>query len=113
MNEKLFEFVEFPAFSRQLSRVREPEVLLGRIQTELLQHPESGVRLRGGIRKVRVSAPGRAEGKSGGFRVWYYCYQRNETFFLLYLLDKRLASNLSPLQEDTLMRMLHTALSVE
>lgn len=108
--ETLYEFVEFSAFTRQLLSTGDPALLLEKIQDELLKNPEAGSLIKGGIRKVRVSAPGRTAGKSGGYRVWYYFFRKGETFLLLFLLDKKHADNISPQQEETLVLALKEAL---
>ena len=102
MTEILHEFVEFQAFTRQLLSTADPPLLLEKIQDELLKNPEAGSPIKGGIRKVRISAPGRSAGKRGGYRIWYYFYRKGETFFLLFLLDKKHADNISPAQEGAL-----------
>jgi hypothetical protein len=109
MAETLYEFVEFQAFTRQLINSGDP-ALLDKIQDELQNNPEAGSLLKGGIRKVRVSAPSRSGGKRGGYRVWYYFYRKGETFLLLFLLDKKYADNITPQQEEVLVLVLKEAL---
>ncbi len=110
MPETLYEFVEFQAFTRQLLNTGDPQLLLEKIQDELLKNPEAGSPIKGGIRKVRISAPGRTAGKRGGYRVWYYFYRKGETFLLLFLLDKKHAENISPQQEEVLVLALKEVL---
>lgn len=110
MPEKLYEFVGFQAFTRQLNATSDPMLLLEKIQDELLDDPEAGSLMKGGIRKVRISAPGRTGGKSGGHRVWHYFYRKGETLLLLFLLDKKYAANISPQQEGALVTALKEAL---
>ena len=109
-DEPLYEFVEFQAFTRRLSNTSDPALLLDKIQQTLLKNPEAGTSLKGGIRKVRIAAPGRNEGKSGGYRVWHFFYRKGETFFLLFLLDKREAGDISPHQEEALSHAMKDAL---
>jgi hypothetical protein len=110
MPEILYEFVEFQAFIRQLSNTIDPHLLLEKIQEELLKNPEAGSLIKGGIRKARISAPGRTVGKRGGYRVWYYFFRKGEAFLLLFLLDKKYADNISPQQEETLVLALKDVL---
>ena len=109
MREGLVEFVEFPSFTRRLEQYGDPE-LLKAIQDELHKNPEAGDLLKGGIRKARVHSPAREEGKRGGYRVWYYFLRIQETIFLLYLLDKREAANISKQQLDQLAQAMKEAL---
>jgi hypothetical protein len=104
-----YEFVQFPVFSKKLDEEDDPE-LLGAIEGELLKNPEAGALLKGGIRKVRIQSPAGARGKRGGFRVWHYFYKLGEKIFLLYLLDKREAENISKEQEELLVAALKDAL---
>ena len=69
MPEALYEFVEFQAFTRQLLSTGDPQLLLEKIQDELTKNPEAGSLIKGGIRKVRISVPGRTAGKRGGYRI--------------------------------------------
>lgn len=110
MPQKLYQFVEFAAFTHRLMGTIDPLLLLDKIQEELLKNPNAGSLLKGGIRKVRISAPGRSGGKRGGYRVWHYFYKKGETFFLLFLLDKRQAADISPKQEEALALALKDAL---
>jgi hypothetical protein len=110
MKSANYEFIQFPAFSKQLDLVNEPD-LLTVIEDELKNNPEAGALLKGGIRKVRIPARGRSGGKRGGFRVWHYFYTQGDRIFLLYLLDKREAQNISKSQEAFLVAALKTALN--
>jgi hypothetical protein len=109
MKKLNYEFVQLPAFSKQLDLSEDPE-LLATIEDELKKNPEAGALLKGGIRKLRVPAPARAGGKRGGFRVWHYFYAVGDKIFLLYLLDKREAQNISKGQEELLVSALRNAL---
>jgi hypothetical protein len=54
----------------------------------------------GGIRKIRV--PGRGKGKSGGYRVLTYFMSENRPVYLLWALNKSMASNLTDAQKAKL-----------
>jgi hypothetical protein len=54
----------------------------------------------GGIRKLRVA--GRGKGKSGGYRVLTYYMVPERPVFLLWVLNKSMAANLSDAQKATL-----------
>ena len=104
-----YEFVQFAAFSKQLDKANDPD-LLPAIEEELKKSPEAGVLLKGGIRKVRIPSPSGARGKRGGFRVWHYFYKVGDKIFLLYLLDKREAQNIRKEHEELLVATLKDAL---
>jgi len=65
-------------------------VVLSYIQANLLENPERGqiVPGLGGIRKARISNPGRGKGKRGGFRYLYLYLETRDHIHLLFLLDK-------------------------
>ncbi len=67
-----------------------PDVVLGHIQADLLENPKRGqiVPGLGGIRKARISNPGRGKGKRGGFRYLYLYLETREHIHLLFLFDK-------------------------
>jgi hypothetical protein len=67
----------------------------------LATHPEAGVPLGGGLRKVRFARQG--GGKSGGFRsVHYYQAGRDLPVFLVSVFAKNDKANLSRLEEATM-----------
>ena len=104
----LYQFIQTPVFSVRLDATKEPE-LLEEIETEIARNPLGGSLLRGGIRKVRIASSERAEGKRGGFRIWYF-YQERERIYLLFLIDKRKAPDLTPDQEKMLIQGLKSLL---
>lgn len=65
-------------------------MVLSYIQANLLENPERGqiVPGLGGIRKARISNPGRGKGKRGGFRYLYLYLETRDHIHLLFLLDK-------------------------
>ena len=54
----------------------------------------------GGVRKIRV--PGRGKGKSGGYRILTYFMSENRPVFLMWVLNKSVASNLTDAQKSML-----------
>ena len=54
----------------------------------------------GGIRKIRV--PGRGKGKSGGYRVLTYFMSESRPVYLLWVLNKSMAANLTDAQKAML-----------
>ncbi|MBP3519289.1 MAG: type II toxin-antitoxin system RelE/ParE family toxin [Parabacteroides sp.] len=66
---------------------------------ELQTHPEAGVSLGGGVRKVRMAIGSKNKGKSHGARVITFTYSVDEetgTIVLLYLYDKEERETVSP-----------------
>ncbi len=97
--ENLYTFIETPIFSKQIDKMRDKGLLLA-IQEELANNPECGTLIKGGMRKVRIASPARREGKRGGYRSWFFFHRGKDTFYLLFLLDKKEAGNLSHDQEN-------------
>lgn len=87
-------FVEAKDFKKLVDSLG-GDKLLGAIQDAILKDPEVGqvIKETGGIRKFRVSAKGK--GKSGGIRVFYFDVPEKEQCFLLYILEKSEADNIS------------------
>jgi len=54
----------------------------------------------GGIRKVRLA--GRGKGKSGGYRILTYYVEEGRPVYLLWVINKSVADNLSDAQKATL-----------
>jgi len=87
-------FVEAEDFKEKIENLDE-QGLLQTIQNEILKDPEAGVLVKGtgGIRKFRVGA--RGKGKSGGIRVFYLDLPTKEKCYLLFILEKSEAENIS------------------
>jgi hypothetical protein len=85
-------FIESQAFTRRLHQLAKEtsDSVLTNIQSALLDDPTRGdvVKGLGGIRKARVSNPGRGKGKRGGFRYVYLYLERRKHIHLLFLFDK-------------------------
>lgn len=105
MEEICLEFVQLDIFSRKLDAIDEPDLLIT-IEEALIKAPDTGVLLRGGIRKMRVRSIASGRGTRGGYRVWHYFYRQDEKIFLLYLLDKREAPNITSRMERLLVKSL-------
>jgi hypothetical protein len=92
-----FRFIELQAFTEEVLRVADEEILR-EFQMELAANPESGALIQhsGGLRKARFRLPGR--GKSGGARV-IYLWQPNLRLFILFMLyTKSSRANISAAQ---------------
>jgi hypothetical protein len=87
-------FVEVKDFKKQVE-ILGGDTLLQTIQNEILKDPEVGdlVKETGGIRKLRIATKGK--GKSGGIRVFYLDVPEKEKCYLLYILEKSEADNIS------------------
>jgi hypothetical protein len=90
-----YTFVELDAFTRELHRVANEEVLR-EFQLELAAAPEAGdlIRHSGGLRKARMKLPGR--GKSSGARVIYLWLPQARRFIFFMLYTKSAKSDISP-----------------
>jgi hypothetical protein len=99
-----YRFIQTPFFSFDIDETGELD-LLEAIEAEITRNPEGGALLKAGIRKIRVASTKRDEGKSGGYRVWFY-HHKPEDMLLLLLLDKREAADLTFDQEKQLAKML-------
>lgn len=87
-------FVEVKDFQKKTESLNEAD-LLQTIQNAILKDPEIGVLVKGtgGIRKFRVGAKGK--GTSGGIRVFYLDIPSKEKCYLLFILEKTEAENIS------------------
>jgi hypothetical protein len=103
-----YRFIQTPFFSEDIDETGELD-LLEAVEAEITRNPEGGSLLKGGIRKIRVASTKRPEGKSGGYRVWFY-HHKPDDIFLLFLLDKREAADLTPEQEKHLAQVLKASL---
>ncbi len=55
-----------------------------------------------GIRKARITNPGRGKGKRGGFRYLYLYLENRSHVHLLFLLDKNEQDDLNPVERNQL-----------
>lgn len=101
--ERLFNFVETPIFSRQLAELTSLETLIA-IQEDLLADPERWpvVKNTNGARKGRIADSDSPGGKSGGFRYLYLYLELRGRIHLLYLFDKRKQANLTAEQRKAI-----------
>jgi hypothetical protein len=78
------EFIESPAFSRQVSHYLYDEEYWG-LQNELARNPQAGDLMpgTGGFRKVRWADPRRGKGRRGGLRIIYYFFMRESQIWLI------------------------------
>lgn len=89
------EFIMMPEFDRQWKDMGLTDEDLKELQFELLNEPAKApvVKGTGGLRKVRVSLPGR--GKSGSARVAYVDFAIFETIYLITAYPKSKKETLS------------------
>lgn len=83
----MFEFIEFPLFSKYLYDYLTDEEY-GELQQYLNDHPDAGdlVKGSGGVRKLRWARSG--TGKSGGVRVLHYARTHTGQIWLLLIYAK-------------------------
>jgi hypothetical protein len=106
-------FVETRIFSRQRQE-HLSDAQFRALQSQLLETPEAGVRIRGtgGIRKLRWSAEGR--GKRGGVRVIYFFFVEQRALIVLLLLyPKNVQDNLKAEQKRALRELVRAELEQE
>jgi hypothetical protein len=102
-------FVETAVFTRRIGSLGLEE-RLRELQLALLENPFAG-RLdpgTGGLRKVRLSAPSRGKGKSGGARVHYLYLPHVGRIYLIFIYAKNEADKLTPDQKRQLSRIVTT-----
>ncbi len=95
------EFIETPTFTKIINALLTEEEYRA-FQNDLLERPEAGTRIPGasGMRKIRAALG--THGKRGGFRVWYFYFQDQNTIFLVYALPKNKGSDLTKKMERQL-----------
>ncbi len=101
---KFFHFIQVSIYSRVMDGFKK-EDLQRAVEEEIIKNPDGGDPLKGGIHKIRVKSTRRPEGKSGGYRVWYFL-DGAEDVYLFYALDKHDAENLTDAQGKVLVKML-------
>lgn len=92
------EIIETPIFTKRIKAVLSDDEYR-RLQWALVVNPEAGQLIPGGrgLRKLRWSVTGK--GKSGGLRVIYYWYTKEEKIYMLLPYKK---SELGDLTKDQL-----------
>jgi mRNA-degrading endonuclease RelE of RelBE toxin-antitoxin system len=102
---KAMVIIETPIFTKQIvSTLSDEEYRL--FQSVLLERPDAGKVIpgSGGLRKLRWSAEGR--GKRGGVRVIYYWFTSQGTILLLFMYQKNVQENLTPVQLKQLKKII-------
>ena len=89
---KDFKFLVWKVFLKGLKFSGEDLDFTENIYTELMENPQRGALLSGGIRKARIGSKRKNSGKSGGYRYLYYL-QTQRTIHLMALLNKSDAEN--------------------
>ncbi len=94
--------VELPAYLRAAKACGMTDAEMAGAVDYLARHPEAGDLIvgSGGCRKLRLA--GKGKGKSGGYRVITYFARADEPVFLLWVIAKSQAANLSDAQVNTL-----------
>lgn len=107
-------FVYAPLIRKRLDELENPDNKARQIENEILKNPETGdiVAGTGGVRKFRLSDEARGKGKRGGIRVFYLDLPHTEKTYLLFLLKKGEAADLTGL-EKAMIRELVSALKKE
>lgn len=93
---KLQTVVETPEFQRRAKAVMSEDEREAAIQF-IAAHPEAGISLGGGLRKIRI--PREGGGKSGGFRTIYVFGGEHMPIFLITVFAKNEKANLSKAEQ--------------
>lgn len=86
-------FIETRLFSRLVQEYLSDDDYAA-VQRQLIANPDEGAVIRGsgGVRKLRVAAPGR--GKRGGFRLIYYVRRPRNVIWMLTIYPKSEADSI-------------------
>lgn len=89
----IFTFVETKLFTRLVQESLTDDEYVA-VQRELIADPDAGsvIRGSGGIRKLRVAAPGR--GKRGGYRLIYFVKRPKQLIWMLTIYPKNVAESI-------------------
>ena len=89
----MFTFVETKLFTRLVQECLTDDEYAA-VQRELISDPDAGAVIRGsgGIRKLRVAAPGR--GKRGGYRLIYFVRRPKQLIWMLTIYPKNVAESI-------------------
>lgn len=89
----MFTFVETKLFTRLVQECLSDDEY-AEVQRELIADPDAGsvIRGSGGIRKLRVAAPGR--GKRGGYRLIYFVRHPKHLIWMLTIYPKNVAESI-------------------
>jgi len=95
MERALITVAETTAFARRADKLLSADERADLI-TFLAENPEAGDEIpgTGGVRKVRFAAKGK--GKSGGARVIYYFFDRDNPLYAVFIYGKNEQADLSP-----------------
>jgi hypothetical protein len=89
--------VSLTPFLRKAREIGLSEAEIEAIELAVAEAPDEGdlIQGSGGVRKRRVAIPGRAKGKSGGGRVFTIYFHLEAPVYILAMLDKSEAGNLT------------------
>ncbi|MCX6051530.1 MAG: type II toxin-antitoxin system RelE/ParE family toxin [Campylobacterales bacterium] len=95
------EIAETTFFTREITRILSDEEYK-ELQYFLVEHPKSGVVIKGsgGLRKIRWHV--KNSGKSGGIRNIYYYHEDENLILMIYVYEKSKTSDLTQKQIEIL-----------
>ncbi|MDP2894229.1 MAG: type II toxin-antitoxin system RelE/ParE family toxin [Sulfurimonas sp.] len=95
------EIAETTFFTREITRIL-PDEEYKELQLFLVEHPKSGVVIKGsgGLRKIRWHV--KNSGKSGGIRNIYYYHEYENLILMIYVYEKSKTSDLTQKQIEIL-----------
>ena len=104
-------FVELPTFRKDWRAEGLTEDDLWDLQNQILNNPESAIDLGDKVFKIRFAPKSMNKGKSGAYRIFYIDIIMQETIYLVGILDKADAANLSR-EEVNALRKLSSTLKI-
>ncbi len=99
------EFVETSIFEKTWKNAGYDDKDLISLQSAILENPEAGTGIAGGMRKYRH--PFGSGGKSGGSRIIYFDYKENGQIYLIYCFRKNEQDNLTDSQKKALSKIVN------
>ena len=110
------EFIRLPEFEKQCKHINFNEDDIRAIENALLENPKAGrvIKGTGRVRKFRIVLPNR--GKSGGARVIYVDFTKQEKIYLITAFDKSETEDLTQAERNelrTLVKILESELDQE
>jgi len=90
-------FIELPAFTRLISAEEMNDAQISGVQEDILKGGGATMGGTGGVKKIRC--PDKSGGKSGGWRVLFADYEREEVTVLIWAFPKNRQANLTEAQK--------------
>ena len=104
----LLTFVQFPAFTKEWTRLGLGDDDLRTLECEILKAPSRPPLIKGtgGLRKFRFAGRGSGRGKSGAYRVCYVHFPEYGIIALVVLFGKKERDNLTPADRNAIAKVI-------